>query len=385
MKRHELIRDHIKRIEDRYRDSDKATKKTMLGEFCQTWNVGRKYAIRLLGGKKMPTGKRAGRPARYDGRLVQHLTVLWVSMERICPRRMKAALPIWLPFYRAPEFEPRLKTQILGMSASTITRFLKRGQKTLKGLSATKRAKFFKYKIPLHEFTEKVVNTGHVATDTVAHCGDSLMGEFSWSLTVTDRLSAWTENRATFSKESQEIKKALISIEETLPFRILSLQSDCGSEFLNYRIMQYLQNRPKPVVMTRSRPYHKHDNAHVEQKNFTHVRQVFGYDRIEQEQLVALMNEIYRDYWNPLHNFFLPSMRLIEKFRDGSKIRKRYDKPTTPYERLMAAPNLAEEKKQELKIRFKSLNPFELKAGLERKLEIFFSLLRQSKAGKKAA
>lgn len=385
MKRHELIKDHIKRIRDRYQDTPKASKRAILSEFCQTWGLGRKYAIRLLGGKTAPSGEPAGRPSRYDGRLVQHLTVLWVSMERVCPKRMKAALPIWLPFYRAPEFDPNLKAQILKMSASTIERFLARGRKTLKGLSATKRAKFFKYKIPLHEFTEKVVNAGHGATDTVAHCGDSLVGQFSWSVTVTDRLTAWTENRATFSKESKEIKIALTSIEEALPFRLLSLQSDCGSEFLNYRIMQYLQNRPHPVAMTRSRPYHKNDNAHVEQKNFTHVRQVFGYDRIEQEALVDLMNEIYRDYWNPLHNFFLPSMRLVEKIRHGSKIKKKYDKPKTPYERFMLAPNVTEEQKEQLRVRFKTLNPFELKQGLEKKLETFFTLLRQSKAGKKAA
>lgn len=385
MKRHELIWDHSKRIGDRYRDASKGAKKAILNEFCHTWGVTRKYAIRLLGGKTVPKGRKAGRPSKYDGRLVQHLTVLWASMERICPKRMKAALPLWLPFYRAPGFDPRLKAECLAMSASTIERFIQRGRKTLKGLSGTRRAKFFKYKIPLHEFIEKVVNAGHVSADTVAHCGDSLMGDFSWSLTVTDRLTAWTENRATFSKKSFEIERALRSIETTIPFRILTLQSDCGSEFLNYRIMQALQNRPQPIIMTRSRPYHKNDNAHVEQKNFTHVRQVFGYDRIEQEALVGLMNEIYRDYWNPLHNFFLPSMRLKEKERHGSKIKKRYDVPSTPYERVMAAPNLTEEKKNELKARFKILNPFELKQGLEKKLETFFSLLKQSKTGKKAA
>ncbi len=385
MKRHELIQDHIRRIGDRYRDADRGTKKTILNEFCHTWGLDRKYSIRLLGGKARPTGKKSGRPSRYDGRLVQHLTVLWASMEYICPKRMKAALPVWLPFYRAEGFDPRLKAQCLTMSASTIERFIQRGRKTLKGLSGTKRAKFFKYKIPLHEFTEKVVNVGHVATDTVAHCGDSLMGDFSWSLTVTDRLTQWTENRATFSKKSNEIEKALKSIEKTLPFRILTLQSDCGTEFLNYQVMNYLQGRPQPVIMTRSRPYHKNDNAHVEQKNFTHVRQVFGYDRIEQEALVGLMNEIYRDYWNPLHNFFLPSMRLVAKERHSSQIKKRYDTPRSPYERFMLAPNVAEEKKAELRARFTSLNPFDLKRGLERKLETFFTLLRQSKAGKKAA
>jgi hypothetical protein len=385
MKRHELIRDHIKRIQDRYRDSDKRHKKTILDEFCHTRGIGRKYAIRLLGGKCRPTGKRAGRPPKYDGNLVRHLTVLWASMERIHPKRMKAAIPLWLPFYHDPEFNLKLKAEMLAMSASTIARFLKRGRKTLKGLSATRKAKFFKYKIPLHAFTDKIINAGHVAADTVAHCGDSLSGEFANSLTITDRLTTWTENRALFTKKEPEMEKALKSIEIDLPFRLLSIQSDCGTEFLNYQMMKFLQGRPRPVIMSRSRPYHKNDNAHVEQKNNTHVRNVFGYDRIEYPALVDLMNEIYRDYWNPLNNFFLPSMKLKEKERNGARITKRYEEPMTPYQRLMLAPNVSEERKSELKIRFKLLNPFELKRGLERKLELFFSLLKQTGAEKKAA
>ena len=385
MKRHELIKDHIKRIADRYRDSDRAAKKKILDEFCNTWGVHRKYAIRRLGNKVRLSGKKVGRPPRYDGNLVRHLTVIWVSMERICHKRMKAALPLWLPYYRDPEFDPRLKAQMLAMSASTIARFISRGCKTLKGLSATRKAKFFKYKIPLHAFTEKIVNAGHAAADTVAHCGDSLSGEFANSLTVTDRLTTWTENRALFSKKTPEMEKALRDIEASLPFRLLSLQSDCGTEFLNYQMMKFLGNRPHPVVMTRSRPYHKNDNAHVEQKNNTHVRGVFGYDRIERPDLIALMNEIYREYWNPLNNFFLPSMKLREKERYGGRIIKRYDVPMTPYQRLMLAPNVSEEKKQELKARFKTLNPFELKRGLEKKLELFFTLLRQAKMEIKAA
>ena len=385
MKRHELIADHIRRIGPRYRDADKRAKKTILDEFCHTWGVGRKYAIRLLSGKRKPSGKRAGRPPLYDGRLVRHLTVLWDSMERICPKRMKAALPLWLPYYRDPEFDPHLKAQLLKISASSIGRYIRRGCKTLRGLSATRKAKFFRYKIPLHGFTDKIINAGHVAADTVAHCGDSLEGAFANTLTVTDRLTTWTENRALLSKKEAQMEKALRSIEADLPFRLLSIQSDCGTEFLNYAMMRYLQNRPRPVVMTRSRPYHKNDNAHVEQKNNTHVRAVFGYDRIEEADLVSLMNEIYRDYWNPLNNFFLPSMKLREKERNGARITKRYDVPLTPYQRLMQAPNVSEEKKQELKARFKLMNPFELKQSLEKKLELFFRLLRQGKKEKKAA
>lgn len=357
----------------------------MLTEFCLTWNVDRKHAIKLLNGKRGGPKKKAGRKAKYDEKLVKHLIVLWDSMERICPKRIKAGIPIWLPFYRDPEFDPNLKSQILAMSASTIERFLKRGKKIIKGMSLTRRSKFFRYRIPLTNTNEKIVNAGHVAADTVAHCGDDISGTFAWSLTTTDRLTGWTENRALVNKRAKSVRNAMNSIEQNLPFKIKSIQTDCGTEFLNYLMMKYFQHRPAPVVMSRSRPYQKNDNAHVEQKNFTHVRECFGYERIDDLSLVSLMNEIYRDYWNPLHNFFLPQMQLVSKERIGSRIKKKHDFPKTPFERLKLAPNVSEEEKARLEIRMKSLNPFELKRGLESKLDLFFSLLKQGKSGKKAA
>ena len=375
MKRHELINDHIKKVRDRYRDSSKYKKSVIVSEICHTWGLSRKYVLKKLNQADY-VRKKAGRKSIYDGRLVEHLLILWDSMERICPKRMKAALPIWLPFYRNPKFDMSLKIQILKISASTIDRFLKRGRKTIKGFSATRRAKFFKYKIPLHNFTgQAIINAGHMCADTVAHCGDSLSGEFVWSLTLTDRLTGWTENRAMTSKNRHSVVFSTRNIESKLPFKILSLQTDCGTEFLNYLVMKYLYNRPQPVVMTRSRPYHKNDNAHVEQKNFTHVRSVFGYDRIKPE-LHKMMNEIYEDYWNPLHNFFLPQMKLKEKERNGATITKRYSLPLTPFQRLKLAPNMTDSQLQALEIRFKSLNPFELKRELESKLDTFFTTLK---------
>lgn len=384
MKPNEPRAEHIKRLSERYRNSARRNKTAILTEFCLTWNVDRKHAIKLFNGKRGGPKKKAGRKPLYDERLVRHITVLWDSMERIHPKRVKAAIPIWLPFYRDPEFDPNLKFQILKMSASTIERFLNRGRKVIKGLSLTRRAKFFRYKIPLTNTNEKIVNAGHVAADTVAHCGDDISGSFVWSLTATDRLTGWTENRALVSKKAKSVRNAMDSIERALPFKIKSIQTDCGTEFLNYVMMKYFQHRPAPVVMSRSRPYQKNDNAHVEQKNFTHVRECFGYERID-PALAALMNEIYRDYWNPLHNFFLPQMQLVSKERIGSRIRKKYDLPKTPFERLKLAPNVAEEEKAKLAIRMKSLNPFDLKRGLEQKLNLFFRLLKQGKSGKIAA
>jgi hypothetical protein len=385
MTKNEPRDEHIKRLKERYGGATKRQKTALLTEFCLTWNLDRKYAGKLLRGKRGGPGEKAGRKASYDERLIHHLTVLWDSMERICPKRMKAALPIWISFYRDPEFDPNLKFQILKMSASTIERFLERGRKRIQGMSLTRKSKFFRYKIPLTNTNEKIINAGHCASDTVAHCGDNIAGSFAWSLTLTDRLTAWTENRGMPEKTANAVKIAMNDMEQTLPFKLKSIQTDCGSEFLNYTMMKYFTSRSAPVVMSRSRPYQKNDNAHVEQKNFTHVRECFGYERIEDLSLVNLMNEIYREYWNPLHNFFLPQMQLLEKERVGSRIRKKYDFPKTPFERLKLAPNVSDQEKAQLEIRMKSLNPFHLKRGLEQKLELFFRLLKRANTGKKAA
>lgn len=157
----------------------------------------------------------------------------------------------------------------------------------------------------------------------------------------------------------------------------MAINVDSGSEFLNWEMINF--TRSKKIAFTRSRPYKKNDNCWVEQKNYTHVRELFGYDRITEEYLVALMNEIYKNYWNPLQNYFLPTFKLKEKIRIGSRIQKKYDKPKTPYQRLMDCSHLTEEQKGRLKQRKKELDPFKLERGLEANLKTFFTLLKQSK------
>ncbi len=385
MKSNEPRAENIRRLRERYRAADKRTKGSILNEFCLTWGISRKRAIALLRGQGLSLVARSGRKAVYDDRLVHHVVKLWDSMERICAKRMKAAIPVWLEFYHPEDLGPHLRAQLLKMSASTIERFLVRGRKRIKGMSLTQRDRFFRYKIPLTNSSDKIVNVGHVAADTVAHCGDNMSGSFAWSLTVTERISGWTENRAMREKTGNAVKSSISNLEQTLPFDLASIQTDCGSEFLNYTMMCYFQHRTVPVLMSRSRPYQKNDNAHVEQKNFTHVRECFGYERISDLDLVPLMNEIYREYWNPLHNFFLPQMQLLEKERVGSRIKKKHDFPKTPYERLKLGRNVTEEQKEILDRRMKSLNPFTLKRGLEQKLDLFFKLLKQGKSGRKAA
>jgi hypothetical protein len=383
---HKFRLEYLERIRSRYLVSTKVKKTQILNEFCETWNLSRKYAIKLILGKLPPTRARRGPKPKYDDTLIPHILRLWNEMERISPKRLKEALALWLPFYKESDFTPEMKVKILKMSASTLGRFLQRGRKYLKGLSTTKRARFFRYRIALTpEILPEANRPGYVEADTVGHCGDHIGGEYVHSLTFTDRHSGWTDNRALWTKSSLEVKKGTLSIEAELPFTLISFDSDCGTEFLNYRMMRYFENRPNPVKMTRSRPYHKNDNAHVEQKNFTHVRALFGYERIEDESLIPLMNEIYQKYWNPLNNFFLPSMKLKEKERIGSKMKRKFETPKTPCQRLMESQHLSDHQKRKLKEKLKELNPFELKKDLESKLSEFFSLLKLSRSRGKAA
>jgi hypothetical protein len=169
--------------------------------------------------------------------------------------------------------------------------------------------------------------------DAVAHCGNSVAGEFVWSITLTDIFSAWTEIRATWNKGAEGVTEQVKDIEGVLPFILRGFDGDNGSEFLNWHLIRYLKERDKnPVQFTRSRPYRKNDNAHVEQKNWTHVRHLFGYDRFDRACLVAMMNDLYKNEWSHMVNYFYPSMQLKEKIKIKSKYIRKYNKPKTPYQ-----------------------------------------------------
>ena len=199
---------------------------------------------------------------------------------------------------------------------------------------------------------------------------------------MTDVDSHWTELRATLTKKHTGIVDAIRDIEKGLPFRLKSLHFDSGSEFMNYAVVSFCRGygpsfgREKPIEVLRSRPYRKNDNCYVEQKNLTHVREFIGYDRIESADATRLLNELYREAWCPLLNFFMPTFKLIRKERVGSKIKKTYETPKTPYDRLLESEAISPERKAELKARYATLDPFELKERAERMLQELFGLIR---------
>jgi hypothetical protein len=372
-------REYLEAIRLRYKNATKRQKSRILDEFCVNCQYTRKHAIRLLAEKKVSSGKRPGVRPKFDGEVIRHLQILWRKMNYMCSVRMTAALPLWLEYYRPEDLNSETRAKLLEISSSSIDRLLRPFRaSSQRGLSATKAGAFLKSQIPIELLDKHVDRPGFIEADTVAHCGDSLAGEFGNTLTMTDLLSGWTCNRATLNKHADDILAQLKDIRAGLPFKLQGFACDNGSEFINRSLVEYLQSHKHGFVkFVRRRPYKKNDAAHVEQKNDTHVRQLFGYSRIEHMELVDLMNDIYRNYWNPLLNNFCPALKLTKKIRIGGKLRKIYDKPKTPYDRLIDSGKLTENQLYGLKTNRELLNPLTLKEGLDAKLRLFSERLHR--------
>jgi hypothetical protein len=243
-----------------------------------------------------------------------------------------------------------------------------------RGRSTTKPGTLLKKHIPIktRQWDEK--KPGFIEADTVAHCGVSMAGQYAHTVDAVDIATGWNEQRAVFGKGETAVLEQLKDIEASYPFPFLGFDSDNGGEFLNYHALKHFTERQKPVEFTRSREYESNDNAHIEQKNWTHVRQYLGYDRLDDPRVVGLMNDLYRSEWRLYHNFFMPSVKLLSKERIGSKTVKVHDKPKTPYQRTLESPYVLEKTKTRLKEQFKTLNPFLLKKEMEKKLARIFNL-----------
>jgi hypothetical protein len=371
----------------RYKTANRQQKSEILNELCAVSGYHKKHAIRLLNKRKIrrPRVKeRRGRPEKYPVNMyLEPLKHIWLCTEQSCGKRLKMALPLWLPHYSKAheQLDPAVYDGLLMMSASTIDRLLTSSRvKCKRGISGTKPGKILKKHIPIKTDQWDEEKPGFLEADTVAHCGTSLAGSFVWSLTMTDICSSWTENRAVWNKGALGVLTQIQDIENSLPFEILGFDSDNGNEFLNWHLIRYFTNeqRPKQIQFTRSRPYHSDDNAHVEQKNWTHVRQLFGYERFSNQAVVELMNDLYKNEMSRMNNYFLPNTKLIEKQRVESKIVKKHDKPATAYQRLMQSEYVSEQKKEELTAIYNSLNPFELRKTIKKKVDRIFRLINNN-------
>ena len=364
-------KEYLEKMRARYgRAQGRKYKTRLIEEVVALCGYDRKHVIKLLrAGPVVRVLKRSGPAARYGMEVVTVLERLWLASDELCGKRLKAAVASWLPHYER-EYgalgEP-IRTALERVSAASIDRLLEpaRVRRAGKGRSGTKPGRWLKNQIPIKTDQWDEKRPGFMEADTVAHCGDSLEGDFIWSLVFTDIATGWTEMRAVWNKGSSGVIEQIRAIEKSLPFGLLGFDCDNGSEFLNHHLWRYFTERVKPVQFTRSRPYHKNDNAHVEQKNWTHVRCLLGYARLERPALVERINRLYRGPWQRFHNHFCPSVKLLEKRREGGRIIKRHDKPETPYQRLLESGTLVAAAAARLKRAHKQLNPFELKRQID--------------------
>jgi hypothetical protein len=300
-----------------------------------------------------------------------------LATDQICSKKLVAAIPLWLPFYERTHgtLSARTTTQLLSVSAATLDRLLAptRAKTRPRGLCATKPGRLLRNQIPIRTHNWDISQPGFMEADTVAHCGNSLAGDFIWSLTLTDIHTGWTECRAMWNNGATGVIQQIKNIQAGLPFELKGFDCDNGSEFLNHHLVRYFsEHKPRKIHFTRARPYKKNDNAHVEQKNWSHVRHLLGYDRLDNPRLVERINHLYRNQWSLLQNHFGPTLKLLQKKRINSKYYKTYDKPKTPYQRLLEAEQVSEDSKDTLQKQHQSLDPFKLRQQIEQQLKDIF-------------
>lgn len=315
--------EYFRTVYARYRRAGRETKQKMLDEFCANTGYHRKHALRLLNGP--PPSRVRPRPAHpvrrrptYGRGLVSVLKAIWQAAGYPWSVRLKALIPLWLPWVRKHfPLGAEVERQLLAISPRQIDRRL-RAYKVgyqRRGYGGTRPGRLLKHHIPLKVDRWDARIPGFTEVDLVAHSGNSGEGEFAYTLNVTDVYSGWTESRAVLGRGQAGVVQALEEIAQALPFRLLGIDTDNGSEFLNWQVGRWCARRQ--IQFTRGRPYKKDDNAHIEQKNWTHVRKLMGWERYDTAKAVEAMNDLYRHELRLGMNVFQPSVKLLRKVRVG--------------------------------------------------------------------
>jgi hypothetical protein len=370
-------REYFRAIYKRYRRAGLAEKGQILDEFCRVCRYNRKYAIAKLNGPalEMLRQKQKPRKPKYDSKVIRILISVWKASGYLCSIRLKAALPIWLPWiHKRFLIDSATEEKLLKISARQIDRRLQCEKKNVKKsiYGRTKPGSLLKHQIPIKTDHWSVSVPGFTEVDLVSHSGNSASGEFIYSLNQTDILTGWVETRAVIGKSEHNVVSALEDIHKTLPFSLKGVDSDNGSEFINDHLYRYCKRNQ--IQFTRGRPYKKDDNAHIEQKNWTHVRKLLGWYRYDTLAAAAAINALYCNELRWMMNLFCPSMKLHKKTRIGSKIKKLYDQPKTPLDRLIhSGKGNPKEILKLLQLR-KNLDPFKVSEKIEKKIEEIISL-----------
>ena len=372
-------RELLEELRPRYLKAKRSEKKTMLDEFVAVTSYHRKYATRILKhGRPWRSGKKHGFPKVYQGEVVVALEQIWEVCGRICSKRLHPFLPEMVKVLeRCGELQlsEQTKALLLRMSRSTIDRCL--GPVRFEhphGLSTTKPGSLLKKAIPVRTYTPwDEDKPGFLEIDLVAHCGQTTEGQYVNTLTCVDLSTGWIECLAVRQRTQQAVFEAIQAMRTRLPFPLLGLDSDNGSEFINDLLYHYCL--AEKITFTRSRPYQKNDQAHVEQKNWSVVRRLIGYDRFETETEQNLLESIYENL-RLYANFFQPVLKLVSKEHVDKKLIKRYDQAATPFQRVLAAKDIPLETKARLTHLYVQLNPVQLRTTIDAKVAKLWKISR---------
>lgn len=371
----------LEKLRRRYQSAGWVHKHKLLDQAQELLGYHRKSAIRALGTEPRvrAPGIITGRPRHYEpGLLLAWLRPIWHATDYACGRRLAAMLPEWIPAFEADErrMPAEVRDKLLGASARTLDRLLHPLRLQAGRQSLTRPGTLLRQQIPIRGSVWEEGRAGWLEVDTVALCGGSAAGEYVWMLDGVDYVTTWVEVRAMWGRGQAGTLAALQDVELSLPFALLGLDSDNGGEFLNYHVLQWLQQRPRPVFMTRSRPFKKDDNAHVEQKNWTHVRQCFGYERHDNPEVVGVMNQLLKGAYGKLLNYFHACLKLERKERRQGRVQRIYGPAQTPLARVLVSAEVSPQTKQRLRQEKAGLNPFALKREVARTLKTIASLRR---------
>ena len=370
-------REYLRAIHARYGQVVRTEKSRILDEFCRICGYHRKAALRLLNGP-LPTRRLPRRrPPRLrdSAQALSLLLAVWEAAGYPWSVRLKALVPLWLPWIR-PRFRltPALEGQLLAISARQIDRRLAAHKHRLRRrlYGRTKPGTLLTHQVPIKTDHWDVTTPGWTEIDLVSHSGACAEGAVAHALTLTDIHTTWTESRAVLGKGETGIVAALEEMRQGLPFTLHGLDSDNGSEFLNYHLIG--SARAHRLQFTRGRPYKKDDNAHIEQKNWTHVRKLLAWERYETPQALAAINTLYQHDWRVMMNLFQPSVKLRQKVRVGARLTRRYDAAQTPLDRVAACPEADRLKVRVLQQLRQRLDPFVLSQRIDQQLARIFRL-----------
>lgn len=369
-------REYLLAVRLRYAQASRRAKGQILDEVCATLRCHRKSAIRVLTGPPPRQTSRQRTPGpTYGERTIGVLKTIWEAAGYPWSVRLKALLPLWLPWAKQHwTIPPALEHQMVTISPRTIDRRLHPFKQQLRArqYGRTKPGTLLKHHIPIQAGRWDVTTPGFGEIDLVAHCGPALDGEHCWSLNFTDLATTWVETWAVLGRHQRGVHQAIDDIAHALPFGLRGLDSDNDVAFINDHLVRYCQARG--IQFTRSRPYKKDDNAHIEQKNWTHVRKLLGWDRYDTREACDAVNDLYRHEWRLMMNLFQPSVKLLRKVRVGSRLKRVYDVPQTPLDRLIASGQGDPGKVQTFQQLRGQLDPFALAEVIERKLTAIYRL-----------